>query len=108
MSYARREAFGTLRHIADGRRRGAVGVRPSASCGCLERTEAQAALGALSARELEVLALAGDGLSNQEIAKVLTISRETAKDHLHSIYGKLEVRSRIQAAKIAWQAGLSR
>ncbi|GAA3031353.1 hypothetical protein GCM10010448_11660 [Streptomyces glomeratus] len=64
-------------------------------------------LGALSARELEVLALAGDGLSNPEIAQILTISPETAKDHLHSIYRKLGVRSRLQAAKIAWQAGIT-
>lgn len=86
---------------------GAVAVRACASCECPARTEARAVLGALSARELEVLALAGDGLSNPEIAQILTISPETAKDHLHSIYRKLGVRSRLQAAKIAWQAGIT-
>ncbi|MGI5402562.1 helix-turn-helix transcriptional regulator [Streptomyces sp. CA-135486] len=71
-----------------------------------EQARAQALLGELSPREREVIALAGDGLSNPEIAATLTISADTAKDHLHHIYAKLGIRSRLQAARIVWQAGL--
>jgi LuxR family maltose regulon positive regulatory protein len=51
----------------------------------------------LSARELEVLKLVADGLTNQEIAERLVLSVGTVKAHLHNIYGKLEVRGRTQA-----------
>ena len=51
----------------------------------------------LTKRELEVLRLLVRGLSNQEIAEVLTISVGTVKTHVHNIYGKLGVRDRPQA-----------
>jgi LuxR family maltose regulon positive regulatory protein len=51
----------------------------------------------LSDRELEVLRLLSDGLSNREIAERLVIGVGTVKTHLHNIYGKLEVRGRAQA-----------
>jgi LuxR family maltose regulon positive regulatory protein len=51
----------------------------------------------LSERELEILQLVADGLSNQEIAARLVLSVGTIKAHLHNIYGKLEVRGRTQA-----------
>jgi LuxR family transcriptional regulator, maltose regulon positive regulatory protein len=52
---------------------------------------------ALSPRELEVLRLLHEGLSNREIAQSLYISLATVKVHLHHIYGKLGVRNRAQA-----------
>ena len=52
----------------------------------------------LSARETEVLRLIAAGLTNQEIADSLVISAETVKKHTSSIYGKLGVRSRTEAA----------
>jgi ATP/maltotriose-dependent transcriptional regulator MalT len=52
----------------------------------------------LSVRELEVLKLIAAGLTNREIASALVISPETVKKHTGSIYGKLGVRSRTEAA----------
>jgi LuxR family maltose regulon positive regulatory protein len=51
----------------------------------------------LSERELEVLQLVADGLSNREIADKLFISVGTVKTHTHNIYGKLGVSGRTQA-----------
>jgi two-component system, NarL family, response regulator LiaR len=58
--------------------------------------KAQARLG-LSARELEVLRLMADGLSNQEIAARLFVSLNTIKTHSANIFEKLDVRRRTQA-----------
>jgi LuxR family maltose regulon positive regulatory protein len=51
----------------------------------------------LSARELEVLHLIAEGLSNDSIARKLFLSVSTVKVHLRHIYGKLNVNSRTQA-----------
>jgi len=60
----------------------------------------------LSERELEVLQLVANGLSNREIAKVLFISLGTVKKHLNNIFGKLAVKSRTQAVARAGELGL--
>lgn len=60
----------------------------------------------LSERELEVLRLVADGLSNREIARKLFISTGTAKTHVHNIIGKLGVRNRTEAAARAIELGL--
>lgn len=52
---------------------------------------------ALSDREVEVLRLVAEGLSNQEIARRLVISRGTVKKHLEHIYAKLNVHCRTSA-----------
>lgn len=52
----------------------------------------------LSARELEVLHLIAEGLSNQEVASRLYLSLHTVKVHARNIFGKLGVKSRTQAA----------
>jgi len=51
----------------------------------------------LTEREMEVLHLMAAGLSNREIADDLVLAMGTVKAHLHNIYGKLGVRSRVQA-----------
>src|SRR5581483_7260928 len=51
----------------------------------------------LSERELEVLSLIAQGLSNREIAQRLVLSTGTVKVHTRNIYGKLGVGSRTQA-----------
>jgi len=61
---------------------------------------------ALSPRELEVLGLLVDGLSNQEIADKLVISLATAKTHVRNILNKLAVDDRTQAAVQAMRRGL--
>jgi len=60
----------------------------------------------LSERELEVLRLVADGLTNQDIADRLFIAVSTVKSHTNSIYGKLGVRNRTQAIALARESGL--
>jgi len=60
----------------------------------------------LSLRELEVLHLIGEGLSNGEIARRLYISLSTVKGHTTNIYGKLGVGKRTQAVARARALGL--
>ncbi|WP_037577571.1 response regulator [Phaeacidiphilus oryzae] len=57
-------------------------------------------------RELDVLALLGEGLSNAEIARRLFLSTGTVKDHISAILAKLGSANRVQAAVIAHRAGL--
>lgn len=59
----------------------------------------------LSDRELEVLRLMADGLSNAEIAHTLVIGEKTVKTHVSSILSKLHMMDRTQAAVFAWQQG---
>lgn len=59
----------------------------------------------LTARELEVLRLIVDGMSNPEIAEELVITKATAKAHVHSILQKLCVDDRTQAAVLAMRQG---
>jgi LuxR family maltose regulon positive regulatory protein len=60
----------------------------------------------LTERELEVLHLLADGLSNQEIASKLVVALGTAKTHTASLYRKLDVVSRTQAVARARELGL--
>ncbi len=60
----------------------------------------------LSDRELEILRLMADGLSNREIASQLVITEGTVKNHVTNILGKLGVRDRTQAALKARDIGL--
>jgi len=60
----------------------------------------------LSPREMEVLSLLVDGLSNQEIADKLIISLATTKTHVRNILNKLAVDDRTQAAVHAMRRGL--
>jgi LuxR family maltose regulon positive regulatory protein len=55
----------------------------------------------LSARELEILALAAEGLKRDEIAEKLYVSEGTVQTHLHNIYLKLEVSGRMAAIRKA-------
>jgi DNA-binding NarL/FixJ family response regulator len=58
----------------------------------------------LTAREQQVLHLLADGLSNYELATVLTVSKHTIKNHLFSIYDKLGVSNRMEAVLCALPA----
>lgn len=62
----------------------------------------------LSERESEVLALVVEGLTNREIGEELGIARNTVKNHLRSIYAKLDVKNRTEAAAYAVGHGLVR
>lgn len=63
---------------------------------------------ALTKREREILELIAQGYDNNQIAKRLTISPKTARNHVSNIYSKLQVNSRAQAIVKARQAGIGR
>jgi DNA-binding NarL/FixJ family response regulator len=63
-------------------------------------------LDALTQREHEVLVCLGEGLSNQQIARRLGVGEATVKTHVSRVLTKLDLRSRVQAAVLAKDAGL--
>ncbi|MFI9812169.1 response regulator [Saccharothrix variisporea] len=65
-----------------------------------------AALDALTDREVEVLRCLGEGLSNHQIGRKLHIGETTVKTHVSRVLTKLDLRSRVQAAILAQEAGL--
>jgi DNA-binding CsgD family transcriptional regulator len=75
-------------------RRGAGGAQPGAG----ERVRKRATDGPsrLTAREAQIARLAGDRLSNPEIAAQLFMSRRTVEYHLHKVFTKLAISSRHQ------------
>ncbi|MFD7644837.1 response regulator transcription factor [Kitasatospora sp. NPDC059795] len=76
-----------------------VTARPLGSAEALPRA-------ALTGREEEVLRLMATGLSNPEIAEVLTVSTETAKTHVGNVLTKLGAQNRTHAVVIAYESGL--
>jgi DNA-binding NarL/FixJ family response regulator len=64
--------------------------------------------GNLTARETEVLALIGEGLSNHEIGERLVLGQATVKTHVNRIFAKIGVRNRAQAVRYAIGNGLAR
>lgn len=66
----------------------------------------RAVLDALTRREREVLGCLGEGMSNAEIAVRLSMAEATVKTHVSRLLGKLELRSRVQAAVLAQELGV--
>jgi two-component system, NarL family, response regulator LiaR len=62
----------------------------------------------LSERELEVLKLIADGMSNADMAAKLFLSEKTIKGHVSNILSKLQLVDRTQAAVYAWREGIVR
>lgn len=68
--------------------------------------ETESMVEALTPREMELLKMIADGLSNQDIADALVVSLGTVKWHLNNLYAKLEAGSRTQALVRARKRGL--
>lgn len=88
------------RLIAEIRNRGGGTVRPAPT--------AKLDGPALTRRELEILQLVADGLSNKEIGARLSITEGTVKNHVHNALEKLQLENRIQAAAYVVRQGLGR
>ncbi len=65
----------------------------------------ESVLDQLTERELEVLKLAAKGMSNQDIARHLSLSKRTVQAHLSTVFGKMRVGSRTEAVVLALQKG---
>lgn len=78
----------------------------AASPSVRDSVAAAAAAGGLSARQLEIVLLAAEGLSNKEIAAALDVSPETVKTHMGAVFQRLGARNRMEAIEAARGRGL--
>ena len=105
-----------MKDLADAVRRAADGeatLHPRVAARVIE--EMRGAKGAnagphtdLTNREMEILKLIADGLSNRNIAGKLVIGEQTVKGHVSNILSKLHLADRTQAAVYAWRTGVVR
>jgi DNA-binding NarL/FixJ family response regulator len=89
---------------------GQLGQRAAgqALAGLLRRDAAGRELAAvLTQREIEIVRMVAGGLRNKEIARRLSIGEGTVKTHLHNIFEKLEVGSRLELTLLAQRKGLT-
>ena len=110
-----RELIAGLKAVADGAaylsprvaQRVIAELSSGAGGGAMARAAAaKEQVAVLSPRELEVLGLVGAGLSNAEIARRLFLVEGTVKAYVSAILLRLAVRNRVQAAIVAYEAGL--
>ncbi|MEV4434910.1 response regulator transcription factor [Streptomyces sp. NPDC049585] len=90
------------RHVVDSLATGQAGAADTRAA------EARRRVAVLGERELEVLALLGEGLSNADAGRRLHMSEATVKTYVSRILAKLECDNRVQAALLARDAGLGR
>jgi DNA-binding NarL/FixJ family response regulator len=94
----------TVRQVVEGTvyHRGVVGGGTESAT----PSRPQGAPGGLSDREMDILRLVAEGLSNQEIAAKVYVTGQTVKFHLSNIYRKLGVSNRTEASRFAYRMGV--
>jgi len=83
-----------------------AGQAPGSAASAVAPGQPESLVEPLSTRELDVLRLVGQGLSNPEIAARLVLAPSTVKTHINNIYSKLGVQTRLQAVQRARELGL--
>jgi DNA-binding NarL/FixJ family response regulator len=96
----------TLRAAIKAAAAGQVHISPRASASLLGAVRLPERPEPLTPREMDVLRLLAQGLSNKEIARTLHLVEETVKDHVRHILAKLGVKSRTQAVLAAIRLGM--
>lgn len=112
--YVLKEAdIAELRRAIEAAHRGEILMNPAIAAKLLDRFErppdprpAGIPFDGLTPRELEVLRLAAEGLTNSAIASRLVLSEKTVKNHVNNIFSKLQVNDRAQAIVQAIRKGL--
>lgn len=97
-SSLRKELVDTIRDVHAGRRRMSPEIAEKVAVHSIDER--------LSEREVEIVRLVSEGHPNKQIARVLSISEETVKAHLKSIFGKLDVADRTHAVTVAVRRGI--
>lgn len=95
----------TVRQVVEGTVYHPRGRGVDGAIGGVPQTAAQAS--GLTERELSILKLVAEGLSNLEIANRLFVTEQTVKFHLSNIYRKLGVANRTEATRYAYRNGLT-
>lgn len=90
-----------ISHVINGETYIQPSMIPLLNSKMVERNHERVKIDLLTRRELEVLKLLSVGLYNKEIGKKLDISERTVKNHISSIFKKIEVTDRTQAAVFA-------
>jgi DNA-binding NarL/FixJ family response regulator len=97
-SSLRKELVDTIRDVHAGRRRLSAEIAEKVAVHSIDER--------LSDREIEILRLVSEGNPNKQIARLLSISEETVKAHMKSIFGKLDVTDRTHAVTTAARRGI--
>jgi DNA-binding NarL/FixJ family response regulator len=84
------------------------GAGQEAPCPVLARDASDGLPDDLTPREVEVLALIAEGLTNTEIAERLVVSPTTVKSHINHLFAKAGLRDRAQAVNYAYRTGVAR
>jgi DNA-binding NarL/FixJ family response regulator len=97
-SSLRKELVETIRDVHAGRRRMSPEIAEKVAVHSIDER--------LSDREIDILRLVSEGQANKQIARGLSISEETVKAHLKSIFGKLDAADRTHAVTVAVRRGI--
>lgn len=98
----------TIRQVVEGavHLRGVAIAAPEGGTAPAEPARPASGLDLLTERELSILRLVAEGMSNLDIANRLFVTEQTVKFHLSNIYRKLGVANRTEATRYAYRAGL--